>query len=116
MLLFMVFIFIGLCGCMDEDEIPEVNKSTITVILRECEGMTITDEQPMKTTTIGGTVSFTVKVDEDYYYLGNSAGATYNARTGKVKLSRIYYPATIDLVLLPKSELYKVEFYKNINF
>ena len=76
-------------------------------MIRECEGMSIVSEEAFVKVPSGSNVTFKVQISEDYYYLGNTAGASYNAKTGNVKLSRVFFPTTIDLIIVPKSEMYK---------
>lgn len=108
---------IGVCGCLETSN-PGSNDSSyeIGVMIRECEGMTVTSEVNFVTITAGSNAKFKVQVDEDYYYLGNTAGASYNAKTGNVTLSRVFFPTTIDFILVPKSEMYKIEVAKNLNY
>ncbi|MBQ9692526.1 MAG: hypothetical protein IJV70_05155, partial [Clostridia bacterium] len=115
-----VLMMIGLCGCLEilPDSNVRNNDTTyeIGVMIRECEGLTITSEETYVTVTAGTTVRFEAKIDEDYYYLGNTAGASYNAKTGRVTLSRVFFPTTIDFILVPKSEMYKIEVAQNLNY
>ena len=113
----------SLCSCFDIDEIlvdlgvyeknSKVNES-FTVILRETAGVTIEgeDDENVKNIKSGGTAKFKISISESYIYLGNTAGAIYDAEKGELTLKKVNAPTTIDIILVAKSELYSVEVVK----
>lgn len=117
LLVCLLLFAIGICGCIEGTTPSRTDSSyEVGVMIRECEGMSIVSEEAFVKVASGSNVTFKVQISEDYYYLGNTAGASYNAKTGNVKLSRVFFPTTIDLILVPKSEMYKIEVAKNLNY
>lgn len=84
----------------------------VKVVLRECEGLKINSESAV-TITAGRDVQFEVEISDDYMYLGNNAQAYYDEGKGIIRLNRVVYPTTIDLILVKKSELLHLNVHKN---
>lgn len=75
----------------------------VRVILRECEGITI-DGETVKNIKSGRGVTFNVTVNEGYIYIGNTADAEFDAEKGKLRLTNVLYPETIDMIVIPESQ------------
>ncbi len=82
-------------------EEPPAEQRTVKVMLGEGEGFVISGDNP-KTVAPGETVSFDVKINDDYILDEVSGGATYDASSGRLVLSNVQYPTTLKLKLHPK--------------
>lgn len=91
-----------LCGCADAYK-PVKDSYGIRVMLRDCEGITIEGDNIIDT-EYGRSVTFRMSIDDDYIYIGNSAGAEYNPETGRLRLTNIIAPATVDVSVVKQSE------------
>ncbi len=91
-------------GCDEEPTIITSSNYEVKVVLRECEGMTITSDNS-KTVKSGKDTYFEIEIDDDYIYLGNTANASFNERNGRLSVMHVLYPQTIDVILVPKSEM-----------
>ena len=121
-----VICMTSFCSCFDFDDMvvdlgiheffnqkKKVNNE-FTVIFRTCEGVSLDpDEDEVKSVKSGSDAEFEVTISENYIYLGNTVGAEYDAKNGRVVLEDVQAPTTIDLILIAKSELYCVEVNKN---
>ena len=59
--------------------------------------------------TPGKSAEFTVIIRDGYIYQGNSAGAHYNPKTGKLTLSVVKYPTSIEFYLINTGNMMKLE-------
>lgn len=108
---FLLIISAALLSCSDITPRNEYNYD-VKVVLRECEGLTIKSESSL-TVTAGRDVNFDVEISDDYMYLGNSAQAYFDEKKGVIRLNRVIYPTTIDLILVKKSELLHLNIQKS---
>lgn len=100
-LTFLTMAFLMLCGCGSTESAR--SSYSVRVMLRECEGISISGKA-IADVDAGRTVTFNVSVDDGYIYIGNTAGAVYNAEKGTLRLSNIIAPATVDMIVVPKDE------------
>lgn len=123
MLVFLITLcFTALCGCFDidefivdmglDDEETEANE-TYTVMVRETAGVKI-EEDCIKEVTDGKSVTFKIKIEEGYIYLGNTADAIYSEADGTLHVKKVDAPTTIDVIVIEKSELYQVKVSKSV--
>lgn len=119
----IVLCFSALCSCFDIDDMivdlgfynehKKVN-TEYNVILRECAGVSLDDgEEAIQKVKSGSSVKFKITISDNYIYLGNTAGATYDKEKRIIELKDVVAPTTIDIILISKSELYTVDVYKN---
>lgn len=124
MLVFLITLcFTALCGCFDidefivdmglDDEETEANE-TYTVMVRETAGVKVEEEDCIKEVTDGKSVTFKIKIEEGYIYLGNTADATYSEADGTLHVKKVDAPITIDVIVIEKSELYQVKVSKSV--
>jgi hypothetical protein len=90
------------------DEKKDVN-AKYNVILRENDGYVCVDESNQKSVWEGDPVIFKIQIRDGYIYMGNSAGAEYNSDTRTLKIKRVTAPATIDVLVGNKYDLYCVD-------
>lgn len=57
----------------------------------------------------GKNAEFTITIKDGYIYEGNSAGAYYNPKTGKLTLSVVKYPTSIEFYLINTGKMMKLE-------
>ncbi len=100
-----------LCGCSQRAE--ERESYTVRVMLRPCEGITINGDN-IADVTAGRNVSFKVSLDDGYVYIGNTAGAEFDEERGRLRLSDVIAPATIDMIVAKESEVIKLSVKKNV--
>ena len=99
------------CGSL-----PEHNESySVRVILRRCDGISISGKN-IADIEAGRTVTFRVSVDDDYIYIGNTAGAEYDEESGRLRLNNVIAPTTVDMIVVPKSEVVYLEVEKNSDY
>ncbi len=84
----------------------------VRVILRETEGITVTGDNIIDTKS-GRTVTFKVTVNPGYVYIGNTAGADFDEESGRLRLSGVFAPATVDMIVVPEDEVINVKIEKN---
>lgn len=95
-------IFLLLCSCADAP--TERGSYSVRIMLRGCEGITISGKNIVDTEA-GRTVTFNVSVDEGYTYIGNTADADFNPERGTLRLQNVIAPATIDMIVVPDDEV-----------
>ena len=118
LLMAMLSVASCLCGCLDLDEMAidfglydekkKVNDK-FEVMLREKLGFTCTDDEAQKSVFKGDSAIFHIRIDNGYVYMGNTAGATYDAATGTLKIDSVEAPTTIDVLVGNQNDLYCVE-------
>jgi hypothetical protein len=106
------------CGCLDidglmidlgfYDEQKDVNAKH-NVILRENKGYVCKDENNQIAVWDGDAAIFHVQIKDGYRYLGNSANADFDARSGTLKIDHVKAPTTIDVYVGDKYDLYCVD-------
>ncbi len=111
-----MWLICGVClvllfGCAKES--VKDDDYTVKVLLRECEGIVI-DGDSLVEVDAGRMVTFKVSLKEGYVYVGNTAGAEYDPEDGKLRLLKVYAPATIDMIVVPESEAIHVDVKTNI--
>ena len=104
--------FVFFSGCMQVGKAFLGINDTFIVILYESDGMEICGETSYEVSR-GDRVVFEIAIDEDYLYLGNNAGAVYDAESGTLTLEKVRAPKTVEVRLIKKSELYYVNVSKN---
>lgn len=109
----LVFILsvVFLAGCA-ADELPE-NDYTVRVMLRPCDGITIEGDNIVDITA-GRNVSFKVRLDEGYIYLGNTANGEFDAERGRLRLTDVIAPATVDMIVVKEEDIITLKIKKNI--
>ncbi len=99
-----------LAGC--GQEAVRGDSYSVRVILRRCDGISISGKN-ITEVEAGRTVTFKVSIDEGYIYLGNTAGADYDEEDGRLRLKDVFAPTTVDMIVVPKSEVVYLEVKKN---
>ena len=109
----VIFLMISVLILTSCGEIaPEAEDYEVRVILRDCEGITISGDNIIDTRS-GRTVTFRVSVDEGYVYIGNTAGAEFSAERGTLRISSVFAPTTIDMIVAPEDEVITLRVAKN---
>lgn len=106
----MLLAAVFLTSCAEAPKIDE--NYDVRVILRECKGITIDGDNIIDTKS-GRTVTFKVTVDSGYVYLGNTAGAEYVEESGRLRISKVFAPMTVDVIVVPESEVIRLRVEKN---
>ncbi len=110
---FLLIIAGTLLSC-DNNDVRTADNYEVKVVLRAHDGLTINSEAVLNVKA-GSSAEFEVEISDDYIYLGNNANADYNERKGTLRINRVLYPTTIDLILVKKSELLHLNLLKNEN-
>ena len=108
-----VILALMLAGCADEPE--KSDGYSVRVILRRCDGISISGKN-IAEVEAGRTVTFRVSIDEGYIYIGNTAGAEYDEEDGRLRLKDVFAPTTVDMIVLPKSEVVYLEVKRNSDY
>lgn len=95
-------VFFLLCSC--GDALEERGSYPVRVMLRSCEGITISGDNIIDTES-GRTVTFNVSVNEGYTYIENTADAVFNPEKGTLRLRNVTAPATVDMIVVPDDEV-----------
>jgi hypothetical protein len=105
-------------GCFDLDEMAidmgfyqekrNVNQR-VNVILRTPKGVVCLDDETVVNRWIGDKVTFNVRIDNNYIYIGNSGGAIYNPETKKLIIESVKAPTTMDIEVVDKNDVYYIE-------
>lgn len=111
--LFAVILIISVfllssCG----EVFPDDDSYDVRVILRDCEGITI-DGDNIVDVKAGRTVTFKVTVNEGYVYIGNTADAVFLEENGRLRLSSVFAPTTVDMIVVPEDEVVILNVEKN---
>ena len=111
-------VILSFGGCFDIDEMAidfgvyeennDVNKK-IEVMFRSSDGVTCTDSEYARSVYSGEKVTFNIRIDSSYIYLGNSANALYVPETGKLIIESAKAPMTVDVYVVYKSDTYYLE-------
>lgn len=101
-------LMLSSCG----EVMPANDEYDVRVILRDCDGITIEGDNIIDTKS-GRTVTFRVSVNDGYVYIGNTADADYSEDTGRLRISSVYAPATIDMIVVPEDEVLELRVEKN---
>ncbi len=106
---FIVFTLaiLSLCSCVFAVVRPE-GLDKVRVALVENSGV-IVESSSVVDVVPGKSAEFTVIIKEGYIYQGNSADAHYNPKTGKLTLSVVKYPTTIEFYLINTGAMKKLE-------
>lgn len=104
-LIVLCFSVIFICSCNNS---VRHNSLKVKVMLMENEGLEI-DGSSVVEVVSGKSAEFTVSLKEGYVYMGNSAGAYYNTKTGKLTLSNVKYPTSIEIQLLNTNNMLSVD-------
>lgn len=89
----------GFAAPDEGDSYAEI-KQTVTVSVIDGENYNVTSDNPVRVVR-GGSVSFTVEIDEGYEYVSCTGGAVYS--DGTVTVSDARYPTTVELKIEKKS-------------
>ena len=118
-LMVLLLLISSLCSCFDIDELivdlglykenKHVNEK-YKVHFRESEGVFCEEAEVVKTIPRGGPVIFKLRINNNYVYMGNSAGADYDEATGTIRVDAVYAPMTIDVYAAFKYDIYCIEF------
>lgn len=114
---FSVFIFVSallvfiMCGCSNQSAQTDGNYD-VRIILRSCEGITIDGDNIIDTKS-GRSATFKVTINDGYIYIGNNQNAEYNEETGKLRLTNIIAPATVDMLVVKKEDALFFNTYSN---
>lgn len=100
-----------LCGCAVKPQIRE--NYSVRVMLRPCEGITI-DGDNIADVEAGRTVTFKVTLDEGYIYIGNTADAEFDEERGRLRLSDVIAPETVDMIVAKESEVLRLSVKKSV--
>lgn len=100
-----------MCGCAQKPEKRE--DYTVRIMLRPCDGITIEGDNIVDATS-GRTVTFKVTLDEGYIYIGNTADAEFDEERGRLRLSDVIAPATIDMIVAKESEVFRLSVKKSV--
>ena len=107
--IFLIFsLFLTSCG----EIAPEDDGYDVRVILRDCDGITI-DGDNIVDVKAGRTVTFRVSLDEGYVYVGNTAGAEFSEENGRLRLTNVFAPTTVDMLVVPENEVIRLSVQKN---
>ena len=85
----------------------------VTVIFRPTQGVVCLDDETVVNRWVGDKVTFNIRIDRGYIYLGNTGGAElkmdYGKDTGKLIIDSVKAPTTIDVQVINKSDVYYIE-------
>jgi hypothetical protein len=109
-------------GCFDLDELAidmgfyqekkNVNQS-VTVIFRPTQGVVCLDDETVVNRWVGDKVTFNIRIDRGYIYVGNTGGAElrmdYGKETGKLVIESVKAPTTIDVQVINKNDVYYID-------
>ena len=91
--LFLLAVLLCAAGC------GVVDGAKISVMLAECEGVTVTSPNPVRVAA-GGDAVFTAEIAENYA-VAESAGVTYDPEAGTLTVSDVRYPRTVAVSAFP---------------
>lgn len=109
MILCMSLLFAS--GCAGTKSEPD-GSYDVRVIIRCGEGVSVEGDSIVDTKS-GRTVTFKINVGEGYVYIGNSAGAEYNPESGKLRLSQVFAPTTVDVYSAREDEVIRLDLRSN---
>ncbi|MBR2459635.1 MAG: leucine-rich repeat protein [Clostridia bacterium] len=99
-------VIVCLCACSETFVRPTTEK--VKVALIPSDGITVVSNNIVDVVP-GKSAEFQIKVNDGYIYQGNSAGAYYNPKTGKLTLSVVKYPTSVEFFLLNTNNMLKLE-------
>lgn len=100
-----------LCGCAVKPQIRE--NYSVKVMLRPCEGITVEGDN-IAEVEAGRTVTFKVTLDEGYVYIGNTADAEFDEERGRLRLSDVIAPETVDMIVAKESDIIRLSVKKSV--
>lgn len=112
-IIFLLIIALALSlfnGCGEKP--ADIGGYSVRVMLRPCDGVEI-EGDPVAEVKAGRAVTFKISIAEGYTYIGNTAGADFDPETGRLRLTDVYEPKTVDLEVVPDGEVIRLSLCSN---
>lgn len=95
-----------LTACGNKADRPE--SYTVRIMLRPCEGIVIEGDN-IADIEAGRGHSFSVTLEDGYVYLGSTHGAVFDEERGKLRLTGIIAPTTVDMIVAKESDVIRLD-------
>lgn len=106
LILVMTFALISLSACGNKSEAPD--NYNVRIMLRPCEGIEISGEN-IADIEAGRGHSFSVSIEEGYVYLGSTGGAVFDEERGKLRLTDVIAPTTVDMIVAKEEDVIRLD-------